>query len=227
MSLEVPDFLKDDILFGELSEKIHFAINFYAPVFYDYPIFKNASLDEIKTVFIGYVCYQYLLIDDDITQHIFLRMLNSSEPKLRLYPLIEEFISVCLLSTKTDSNIKSDINEYKREYLKALSNIISSEYNELSKKNDEKYKKIIEDNYNSYDTDMDSGFLLTLTKCVIIESSKTKENYFSDIDDAIMYALELYYKQSITFEERKNVVVDQRRVLDIIRTILEENELTR
>ena len=42
-----------------------------------------------------------------------------------------------------------------------------------------------------------------------------------------MYALELYYKQSITFEERKNVVADQRKLLDTISKIIDQNEFTK
>lgn len=227
MSYDIPGFLKDELLFGELSDRIEAGIRFYEPIFRGYPIFENEDLDEIKTLFTGYVAYTYLLIDDDTTQYIFLRTLNSSEPKIRLYPLIEEFISICLLSIKTDENIKSDIDGYKQEYLRTLSNIISKEYDELSKKNDEEYKKIIKQNYLTYDTEIDPGLLLTLTKCVIIEDRKNSEVYFSHIDDAIMFALELYYKQSITFEERKNVVADQRKLLDTISKIIDQNEFTK
>ena len=224
MPYEIPGFLKDELLFGELSDKIDAAINSFENIFKEYPMFANESLEDIKSAFIGYICYTYLLIDDEMTQYVFLKTLKSSEPTMRLYPLMEEYIATCLLSNKSDESIKNDLDEFQKEYLRTLGNIISKDFQILSEKNDEEYKKIIEQNYVDYDTDIDPGLLLILTKCVIIENKKSNEVYFKDVDEAILYALELYYKQTITFEERKAAVLNQQQVLDVIKNILKCNE---
>lgn len=226
MSYEVPTVLKDRLLFGDLSDKIDVAINNYSSIFKKYHEFDSFTIDQINIIFKGYVCYKYLLHDDEISQYLFLRTINSTEPEIRLYPLINDFIVTFIQSYKSDSNIKDDLSDFKREYLKILSNITSPKFAELSKK-DKEYKKYIEKNLIHFEIDIDPNVLLMLTKCVIIEKNNNDDIFFNDVNDAVVYAMELYYKQTITFEEKKGAVLEEQRVLQSVSRILEENDFVR
>ena len=226
MSYDVPSYLKDELLFGDISDKIYNGIIHYEPIFRDEELFKNCSIDRLVTIFTGYVCYVYLLLNDETSQYIFLRTLNSSVPKIRLYPLIEEFIAICKLSELTDKDINNDLLSFKEEFKRINDYKKTPDYIELSK-NDDKYRKYVSQNLDSCDIDISQDELLELTKCVIIESKNDQDLFFSNIDEAVMYALELYYKEKTTFEERKNAVLHQRDILQIIGYILDNNDFKR
>lgn len=228
MDYIVPDYFRDEILYGELSEIIEKALLKQIKTFKFYPEFRDQSFDEILNSFKAYVCYQYLNNETEIEQALFLRMIKSSEPEIRLNGLIDEFISVCIFSQIPDECIMESINESRLEYLSILKNIFTKDFTDYSV-HDEEYKKHVFACIIKYDTDIDPGLLLMLTKCVIVESKNSKDfDYeFTDVTDAVKYALNLYYEQSISYEDRKNEIEKAAEIKEIINLILEQNELSR
>ena len=224
MKYIIPSDLRDELLFGELSDKIDDAINKCAPYIFSHPEFEEYDIDSIKNVFVGYICYQYLILKDDVERYVFLKTLNSSEPCMRLYPLLDEFIQTCLSSVKTDKQLEEDANEVKREYNRILNYRLTTKYIELSK-NDSEYRKLIDKNIKELLSDIKPRDLLVLTKCVIIDKADDYE--FSDTDKAILYAMELYHKFQTPLQERIVDVAINKGVLFTVMEILEENELTR
>lgn len=229
MDYEVPEYFKDEIMYGELSEIIENALLETSKTFLFYPQFKDLSFDEIVTSFKGYVCYKFLLEEDDIDRYLFIRTIKSSESELKLNRLIDEYISVVCFSQISDESIEESIKESKDEYLSVIRHVISDKYKTLSKNYDEEYRKLTIKAIKTYKTDIDPNILMMLTKCVIIESKENKDfNYgFGSTKDAVKYALNLYFEQKVTVEERKQEVLDAQDVINEISMILEQNELSR
>lgn len=229
MDYEIPEYFRDDIMYGELSEIIENALLECSKTFLFYPQFKDLSFDEILTSFKGYVCYKFLLEDTDIERHLFLRTIKSSEHELKLNSLIDEYIAVVCFSQIADESIEETIKMSRDEYISVIKHALSKQYINYSKKYDKEFQKLIIEAIKTFDTDIDPNLLMMLTKCVIIESKENKDfDYrFESVEEAVKYALNLYYEQSVTVEERKKEVSDAQDVIYEINMILEHNELSR
>lgn len=227
MNYIIPDFLKDELFFGDLSTRVDNALSNYN--FSLIPQFQNVDMDEISKKFKAYICYRYLLIDSDIEQYVFLKIIKSYEVDYFINPLINQFITINVSSSIRDETIKQYIDESKRLYFKMIRNCMSKRFLELSEKYNDYFKGETSLYMNQNGLNINPNVLNTITKCAIIES-KRNPNFgpdFTSVDDAIDYAYNLYYQRSISFKERKEEVEFNKQILNDINIILEKNGFTR
>ena len=76
---------------------------------------------------------------------------------------------------------------------------------------------------------VNKDFLLTLSKCAIIESRRKPELDldFHNFSEAIDYAFNLYKEQLSSFEDRKQNIDRDREIMDFIDRVLDENDFSR
>ena len=228
MDYIIPEYLKEDLINGDLSKIIESELLDYD--FDNIPFFEISDFDEIMKKFKAFVCYKFLKFDSVIEQHVFIEVIKRFNSDITINPLIQQFIDINISSNMSDEELKTYHEELQKRYFSMIKNCMTEKFKDLSTK--EGNTAILE-SVNNFITntgcDISSTLLSTLTKCAIIESSRNSDLdiRFENFDEAVEYAYELHTEQLVTYEERLKQAKECRKMLDDIDRILEENNFDR
>lgn len=226
MDYIIPGFIIEEVFYGELSSKIDFTFSKYdiSLILKDTPL----DLDEFIDRFKAYICYLINFNEDFNQGIIFMEELKISSPLISTY--ITNFISIYVESNYSYKTVKDRINNMNDRYATISKNCMNEQFQELCNKD---YDRILREEIDfcikSQKISIDPDFLLTLTKCSIIESRKAKNSdfCFSSLKEAVEYSLAIYKQQFITFEQRKRKIDGSKAIMDIVNQILDSNDFSR
>lgn len=223
----IPDFLKDELSYGDLSVKIDDILGKYD--FKSQPLLKELTIEEITNNIKAYIGLLYLSQESEIKQLVFLRMLKSDEFDVGLKPVINNYISIYKSSLINDSNIIQAMNDSVASYFSLVRNCICPQFIEISKSMNKKYRSQVEKFVVRHKIRIDIDILTTLTKCAIIQCSRDSryQMRFSHVDDAIDYALKLYLDKNMTYEDKKKEILHNKELIDIISHMADFNGFSR
>ena len=234
MGYDLPDELIDELNYGNTASFLKEAvpkINFK-----DVPQFKDVDLDEIESYIKGYIAYCYLSKEDELSQHIFIRLITGKLNTFLLVTFINEFIKVFINSKTTDNEITDSVKLSRDRYTNLIKYCKSKSFAKLSKKYDEVYYNEANSAILKGNLEITPKQLVTLMKCAIIEEKEDKESEFNksgiigdynslaDIINAVYY---IYCQCALSFDDRKAVVEDDVDVLDEVLSIVDANGLSR
>lgn len=197
MDFEIPEFLKDELLYQELSDKIEQVVGFtnYTGI----PQLKNVPKDEFAQYIRGFIAYRYLCLDTDQERSYYLDFLKNDSVFNTIVPLLGEFCDIVIKSSLSDQAIKNQVAEAKIRYITLVKNCFKKEYKELSEKYDKMYYsesiKLIQNEV----LEIEPEHLVSLAKCALIEEktnpngSLVKEGIIGDFANFEEVVIKVYY----------------------------------
>ena len=223
----IPEEIKESVFYGLLSDKIDDALSMYD--FTLIPPFKNYSKKDIVDNFKAYICYLIINQSGELEAYIFYKFLETMGFEYFKETFIEDFIKIVVSSTLTDEFLIKYAKDSKEQYKSLLRNCMCEQYKVISNSFDHIYLKKASEFVINNNIHIDPRILVTLTKCAIIESKRkpSLDYEFTKDTDAIEYAYSLYEDQSISFDERKEEVENNKKIMEDLDNILNSSGYTR
>ena len=139
MDYIIPDNIKEELFHGSLASLIDGQLSVVD--FSSIPGLKGLSYDEISNRFKAYVYLAYMQNKTLVAQALFMRLLCSLEPDIKLIPMIKIFIELNEDSSYTDEQIENCVTHIADFYGDILKHALTPKYMELSEKYDQNYMK--------------------------------------------------------------------------------------
>lgn len=229
MDYIIPDYIKNEVFDGELSENIDYIIaNFDFSLF---PEFDSTDIKKVMEQFKVYICYNALQMGEDLDQLIYVEVLKAFKPDIILPPLVVKFIKIYVESKVTYEELKHQVDKYNNDYFSMVRNCFRDEFKELSS-DEECCAQLYDDAtyfINSTKAQINIGNLVTLTKCAIILNNNKPdlELDFENFGEAVKYAFSLYKEQLIPYEKRKAKIDDSKEIMLFVNKVLDNNDFSR